>query len=74
MNRDQRMRNRDTARALTEEVFEINLPYGLTVDRFKCLYYDCEGCGRECQWEGTPEEFADPDAVRLGGCSPRCCP
>lgn len=73
MNRQQRMKNRATARALTDEVFEAGLPEGLTY-RNGDLFYDCEGCERECEWYGTPEEFAEPDAIRLGGCSPRCCP
>lgn len=73
MNRQQREQNRRTARVLAEEVFEAKLPDGLTHYRGKLLF-DCEGCGRECEWNGTPEDFADPDAIKLGGCSPRCCP
>ena len=73
MNAQQRYQNRATARALAEEVFEASLPEGLTLRRGK-LYYDCEGCERVCEWCGTPEDFAHPNAIKLGGCSPRCCP
>lgn len=73
MNAKQRYKNRQTAADLASTVFEANLPYGLTARRGRLLY-DCEGCERECEWYGTPAEFAAPDAIRLGGCSPRCCP
>lgn len=73
MSAQQRYQNRVTAQRLAQEVFEANLPDGLTARRGELLY-DCEGCGRECEWYGTPVEFVAPDAIRLGGCSPRCCP
>ena len=73
MNRNQRNKNRATALALTYEVLEANLPDGLTFSRGK-LFYDCEGCDRECVWEGTPQEFEAPDAIKLGGCTQWCCP
>lgn len=49
------------------------LPDGLT-RRGGQFYFDCEGCERECEWDGTKEDFDHPDAIRLGGCSPHCCP
>lgn len=73
MNGQQRYQNRRTAALLAREVYEANLPAGLTPRHGK-LFYDCEGCDRECEWHGTPDDFAAPDAIRLGGCSPRCCP
>lgn len=73
MNRRQREQNRRTARDLAQEVFEANLPDGLTLYRGKLLY-DCERCDRECEWHGTAEDFAAPDAIKLGGCTERCCP
>lgn len=50
------------------------LPDGLSRRLRGDLVFDCEGCERKCVWEGTIEEFGHPDAIRLGGCSPRCCP
>ena len=73
MNAHQRNQNRRTAAALAEEVYEANLPDGLRLKNGD-LYYDCERCERECEWYGTPEEFDHPDAIKLGGCSERCCP
>jgi hypothetical protein len=73
MNHKQRDQNRRTARLLAQDVFYANLPCGLISRRGK-LYFDCEGCERECEWHGTPQDFAAPDAIRLGGCSERCCP
>lgn len=58
---------------LAQEVYEASLPDGL-ISRTGDLFYDCEGCGRECEWYGTPSEYEEPDTIRLGGCSERCCP
>lgn len=73
MNAQQRHQNRRTARLLAQEVFEANLPDGLYMTKGR-LTYNCEGCERECEWYGTPEEFEDPDAIKLGGCTQWCLP
>ncbi len=73
MNRQQRDANRANAQALAEEVFEANLPDGLYM-RSGVMTYDCEGCGGECEWHGTPEEFDEPNEIKVGGCTEWCLP
>lgn len=71
MNRQQREQNRRTARALTQEVFEVNLPHGLTLRRGE-LRYEYPSCGGDREWFGdNPKDF-DPYAP-CGG-SERCIP
>lgn len=75
MNRKQRMQNRDTARDLSDSNFEAALPDGLYMGKTRLdLYCYCDSCEYRMEWEGTPEEFADPNTYKMCGGSPRCRP
>jgi hypothetical protein len=73
MNRIQRNKNRETARQLSEYVFEATLPDGLTI-KDGALHYECASCGNSREWYGTPDDFADPDAIKLCGGTQWCLP
>lgn len=73
MNALQRNQNRATARQLAEEVYEANLPAGLTL-RGSALYFECPHCGSDSEWYGTAEDFRDPDTVKACGGTQWCIP
>jgi|GEM_PF-2218236 len=73
MNALQRNKNRATARLLAEEVYEANLPNGLTL-RGNVLYFECPRCGNDSEWYGSAEDFMHPDAVKACGGTQWCIP
>lgn len=73
MNALQRNLNRATARRLAEEVYEANLPDGLTL-RGGVLYFNCPRCGNDSEWYGTAEDYSDPVTVKACGGTQWCIP
>lgn len=61
MNRKQRNQSRATALDLADEVFEANLPDGLTL-RGGELQYECPSCGRDREWFGDDVRDFDPSS------------
>ena len=73
MNRKQREKNRNTAKYLADCIFSDSMPDGLYLIGGK-LVHECASCGRDCEWNGTIEDFKHPDAIKVGGCTQWCLP